>query len=65
MSDVGGEHGDRDIEQDAFAREGLEGSGEADEDVGLLGGGGPAATISDPDPEDEDAYRPDTDHSVR
>ena len=34
-----------------------------EEDPGLVGGGGPAATIDElPGPEDEDLHRPDTDH---
>jgi hypothetical protein len=34
-----------------------------EDDPGLVGGGGPAATIDElPGPEDEDVHRPDTDH---
>lgn len=34
-----------------------------DDDTGLVGGGGPAATIDElPGPEDEDLHRADTDH---
>jgi hypothetical protein len=34
-----------------------------DEDTGLVGGGGPAATIDElPGPDDEDAHRADGDH---
>jgi hypothetical protein len=34
-----------------------------DEDTGLVGGGGPAATIDElPGPDDEDVHRADTDH---
>jgi hypothetical protein len=34
-----------------------------DDDTGLVGGGGPAATLDElPGPEDEDVHRPDTDH---
>ena len=34
-----------------------------DEESGLVGGGGPAATIDElPGPDDEDAHRADTDH---
>ena len=35
----------------------------ADEDAGLVGGGGPAGTIPEQQgPGDEDLHRPDTDH---
>jgi len=36
---------------------------EEDEDAGLIGGGGPAATLPEyEDPDDEERHRPDTDH---
>jgi hypothetical protein len=38
-------------------------SSDDDGDAGLVGGGGPAATIDElPGPDDEDAHRADTDH---
>ena len=57
------EHGDNPNENEVDPTVGAdEGSGEAD--PGWVGGGGPASTIDDVKPTDEDAHLPDTDHSV-
>jgi len=55
------EHGDKEIPVDPT----VGGGGPGEGDPGWIGGGGPASTIDDVDPTDEDAHRPDTDHSIR
>jgi hypothetical protein len=51
-----GEHSDKPDE--TF---GTDVSGDED-DVGLIGGGGPASTIEPEDPKDDDSHLADTDH---
>jgi len=55
-----GAHGDSPDEVDPNV--GGEEPGEAD--PGWVGGGGPASTIEDDKPTDEERHLPDTDHSV-
>jgi hypothetical protein len=58
MSDL--EHGDKDIDVDPTVGAGGPGEG----DPGWVGGGGPASTIDDVDPTDDESHLEDTDHSV-
>jgi hypothetical protein len=55
-----GEHEDKPDEVDPAV--GGDAPGEAD--PGWVGGGGPASTIEDDEPTDEERHLPDTDHSV-
>jgi hypothetical protein len=54
------EHGDKEIPVDPT----VGGSEPGEGDPGWIGGGGPASTIDDMDPTDEESHRPDTDHSI-
>ncbi len=54
------EHGDKPSDVDPSV--GDDEPGEAD--PGWVGGGGPASTIEDEKPADEERHLPDTDHSV-
>ncbi len=55
-----GEHGDKSNEVDPSVGGDEPGEG----DPGWIGGGGPASTIDDEKPTDEERHLPDTDHSV-
>jgi hypothetical protein len=56
-----GEHGDKPNEVDPSVGGDEPGEG----DPGWIGGGGPASTIDDEKPTDEERHLPDTDHSVK
>lgn len=55
-----GEHGDKPDE--TFATDADLGE---EEDVGLAGGGGPASTMNEDDPKDDESHLADTDHRER
>ena len=52
-----GEHGDKPDE--TFATDAELGD---EDDVGFVGGGGPASTMNDEDPKDDESRRADTEH---